>query len=73
MHRISSWQDIWPYNLPFYIRYPAGYQIALPAGYLVRLYTAKCLADPIIYKVIRQEKICASKIYLVWRFALFYV
>jgi hypothetical protein len=75
MHRISGRQDIRPYNMPFFIIwYPAGYryQIALPAGYPVRLYTAKYLADPIMYKVfliIRQEKICALNIYLVWRFA----
>jgi hypothetical protein len=31
MHRISGWPDIRPDNPAFFeIRYPAGYQIALP-------------------------------------------
>jgi hypothetical protein len=31
MHRISGWLDIRPDNPAFFdIRYPAGYQIALP-------------------------------------------
>jgi hypothetical protein len=51
MHRISGRPDIRPENLAFlYIRYPAGYQIALPdirkAGYRI---SGVCLTDSIIY------------------------